>query len=142
MDEYSVVSFLNSLVNEKNVAAATQNQELCALVFLYKQVLQKPLGELDVLKYAGHNLRIPVVLTPEEVKAILSFMKEVNKLITSLMYGADMRVSEVLRLRIMDLDFSYHQIQAREGKGGTGQLYSPANLNLNLRGAGVRFLLK
>lgn len=118
VDEKEVVNFLNYLVNEKNVAASTQNQALCALVFLYKQVLQKPLGVLDDLKYAGRNRNIPVVLTPEEVKAILSQMDGVKKLITSLMYGTGMRVSEVLRLRIMDLDFSYHQIHVRNGKGG------------------------
>lgn len=134
VDEQEVVNFLNYLVNEKNVAASTQNQALCALVFLYKQVLQKPLGVLDDLKYAGHNRRIPVVLTPEEVKAILSHMKGVKKLITGLMYGSGTRVSEVLRLRIMDLDFSYHQIQVRDGKGGKDRVtLMPEKLKAELK---------
>ncbi|MEX0609760.1 MAG: integron integrase [Balneolaceae bacterium] len=117
-EQAKVVEFLNYLVNERNVAASTQNQALCSLVFLYKQVLNQPLGMLDNLKYAGNSQNIPVVLSPEEVKNMLNSMGGVKKLIASLMYGTGLRVSECLRLRILDVDFSYSQIQVRNGKGG------------------------
>ncbi|MEX0722554.1 MAG: integron integrase, partial [Gracilimonas sp.] len=121
-EESKVVDFLNYLVNDRNVAASTQNQALCSLVFLYKQVLGKPLGVLENLKYAGKKRNIPVVLSPEEVKQVLKNLNGVKKLITSLMYGTGLRVSECLRLRIKDVDFSYHQIQVRNGKGGNDRI--------------------
>ena len=116
--EHKIVDFLNHLVNNRNVAAPTQNQALCAIVFLYGQVLQKPVGVLNNLKYAGRSENIPVVLTPQEVKAIFAHLEGVQWLMVSLLYGTGMRVSEGVRLRVMDIDFGYNQVQVRDGKGG------------------------
>jgi integron integrase len=117
MKEPEVVEFLNVLANEKNVAASTQNQALCALVFLYKQVLKHPLTELKDLKRAKKPQKLPVVLTESEAKRILNEMHGVPSLIAKLMYGSGLRISEALRLRIQDLDFEYYQITVRSGKG-------------------------
>jgi integron integrase len=117
MTEPEVVGFLNYLANEKNVAASTQNQALCAIVFLYKHILQQPLDELEDLKRAKRPQILPVVLTEMEAKRVLDEMHGVPALTAKLMYGSGMRVSEVLRLRIQDLDFEYHQITVRAGKG-------------------------
>lgn len=117
VDQKKITEFLNHLADHHNVAASTQNQALCALVFLYKEVLQKPVGVLDNLKYAKRYHHIPVVLTEQEVRAVLEQMKGVKKLIVSLIYGSGLRISECLRLRVQDLDFDYNQIDVRDGKG-------------------------
>ena len=117
LNESHVVSFLNDLANRKNVAASTQNQALSAIVFLYKNILNHPLNNLDNLKRAKRSVHMPVVLSDQEVKLILEYLEGLPKLIVSLLYGSGMRISEVLRLRILDLDMSYHQILIRNGKG-------------------------
>ncbi|TYP95240.1 integron integrase [Fodinibius salinus] len=115
--EDEVVTYLNYLANERTVAASTQNQALCALLFLYKHVLNEPLKELDSLERAKKPKKLPVVLTPKEVQKLLDHIDGVKKLIVELLYGAGLRISECLRLRYMDLDFDYNQIQIRSGKG-------------------------
>lgn len=117
MKEPEVVEFLNYLAIERNVASSTQNQALCALVFLYKQVLNRPLNELKDLKRAKKPQKLPVVLTVSEAKRILNEMHGVPALIAKLMYGSGLRISEALRLRIQDVDFEYYQIMVRSGKG-------------------------
>lgn len=117
LSEEHVVSYLNYLASERNVAASTQNQALCALLFLYEHVLEDPLQKLDDLQRADKLKKLPVVLTQKEVRSVLSEMKGTPKLIAELLYGAGLRVSECLRLRYLDLDFEYNQIQVRSGKG-------------------------
>lgn len=117
MDEQQVVQFLNWLATQRNVAASTQNQALCAIVFLYKHILQKPLGSLDDLKRAKESKHIPVVLSRNEVKRILAHMRAQPKLMVQLLYGSGLRQSECLRLRINDIDFEFSQIWVRNGKG-------------------------
>jgi len=117
MDQDHVVDFLNYLANEQNVAASTQNQALCAIVFMYDQVLNHPIGVLKDLKRAKRPKNLPVVLSKEEAKVILNQLEGLEKLIISLLYGSGLRISEVLRLRILDLDFDYMQITVRNGKG-------------------------
>ncbi len=117
LNETHVVSFLNDLANRKNVAASTQNQALSAIVFLYKNILNQPLKNLDNLKRAKRSVHLPVVLSEQEARLALEFMEGVPKLIVSLLYGSGMRISEVLRLRVLDLDLNYHQIVIRNGKG-------------------------
>jgi len=117
LNEDDVVSFLNFLANQKNVSASTQNQALSAIVFLYKNILNKPLERLDHLKRAKKGMHLPIVLSEAEVKMILSQMKGVHKLIISLLYGSGLRISEALRLRVQDIDFDYNQIVVRSGKG-------------------------
>lgn len=113
----SVRGFLDHLVLERNVSASTQNQALNALVFLFRKVFELELGELGNFAYSKRPKRLPVVLTREEVKAVLEAMQGRNALLASLLYGTGMRLLEGLRLRIQDLDFGYQQILVRDGKG-------------------------
>jgi len=115
--EYKITSFLNYLSQERNVASSTQNQALCSLIFFYEQVLEKPVGTLKNLEYASVRKNLPVVLTEKEVRDVLGYLSGVKKLIVSLLYGAGLRISECLRLRIMDLDLEYHQVEVRNSKG-------------------------
>lgn len=112
-----VVEYLNYLANERNVAASTQNQALSALLFLYDQVLESPLGDLGDIKRARKPRKLPVVLTEAEIAAIFAEMEGLPKLIAQLLYGTGMRISECLRMRVMDLDFEMRQIKVRNGKG-------------------------
>ncbi len=117
ISEKEITDFLNYLAVDRNVAASTQNQALCALVFLYDQVLELAMPFFKNLKRAKKPSRIPVVLTTKEIKDIFLRMNGLPLLICKLMYGAGMRVSEVLRLRVLDIDFGYNQIAVRNGKG-------------------------
>lgn len=112
-----VVAFLNWLAADRNVTASTQNQALCAIVFLYKHILEQPLKKLENLQRAKESQHIPVVLSKGEVQRILYQLKGTKKLVVSLLYGAGLRLSECLRLRVGDIDFSYNQVWIRNGKG-------------------------
>lgn len=117
LDETHIVAFLNDLANRKNVAASTQNQALSAIIFLYKHILKNPIENLDKLKRAKKSSHMPVVLTESETRSVISHLDGVQHLFASLLYGAGLRISEALRLRILDIDFGYHQITVRNGKG-------------------------
>jgi integron integrase len=112
-----VTAFLNHLARERNVAAATQNQALSALLFLYREVLQQPLPWLDQLERAKRPARLPTVLSPAEVRRLLAAMQGTKWLMASLLYGAGLRLTECLKLRVKDVDFEYRQIVVRDGKG-------------------------
>jgi integron integrase len=112
-----ITAFLNHLATERNVAAATQNQALSALLFLYKRVLQQSLPWLKDLERAKRPARVPTVLTRREVKRLLAAMRGTKWLMASLLYGAGLRLTECLRLRVKDVDFEYRQIVVRDGKG-------------------------
>jgi integron integrase len=112
-----VTSFLNYLARERDVAAATQNQALAALLFLYKQVLARPLPWLDELDRARRPARVPTVLTKDEVGRLLANLDGTRWLMASLLYGAGLRLRECLKLRVKDIDFEYRQIVVRDGKG-------------------------
>jgi len=118
MGEAEVRDFLSSLATERHVAASTQNQALCALLFLYGDVLSKPLASVDDIIRAKRPTRLPVVFSPEEVASILSRLDGTKWLVASLLYGSGMRLLECLRLRVKDVDFGYSQIIVRDGKGG------------------------
>lgn len=118
MGEPEVTAFLNHLAVERDVAAATQNQALSALLFLYKEVLAQPLPWLDGLARAKRPAHLPTVLTVDEVRRILGGMKGDKWLMANLLYGAGLRLRECLRLCVKDIDFGYRQILVREGKGG------------------------
>lgn len=117
MDEDDLVKYLNYLAEERYVAGSTQNQALCAILFLYEYVLRQPLEKMMDFKRAKTPKKLPVVLTPGEVKEVLQKMEGTPRLIAELLYGAGLRISECLRLRVLDLDFEYNQIQVRSGKG-------------------------
>ena len=113
-----VTAFLNHLATERHVAAATQNQALAALLFLYRETLGVHLPWRADLEHAKRPVRVPVVLTQDEVKAVLSQVTGVKWLMVGLLYGAGLRLRECLQLRVKDVDFSYRQITGRQGKGG------------------------
>jgi integron integrase len=117
MGAAEVTAFLNHLARQRNVAAATQNQALSALVFLYKEALGQPLPWLDDLERAKRPARLPTVLTTSEVQRLLAAMNGTKWLMASLLYGAGLRLTECLKLRVKDVDFEYRQILVRDGKG-------------------------
>ena len=117
MGEDEITRFLSTLAVHGQVSASTQNQALCALVFLYRHVLGQNLGWLEDVVRAKRPQRLPVVLTRPEVKALLGALDGAHWIMASLLYGAGLRLLECLRLRVKDIDFASHQILLREGKG-------------------------
>jgi len=99
------------------MSASTQNLALCALLFLYHHVLRRELEDLGRVFRARSPKRLPVVVTREEVNLILDHLDGDRWLMGGQMYGAGLRLSECLRLRVQDLDFSENQIVVRDGKG-------------------------
>jgi integron integrase len=110
-------AFLTHLAVDGNVAAATQNQALSALLFLYREVLQIDVPWLDKVVRAKRPQRLPVVLTRQEVRTVLEKMTGVYGLMAALLYGTGMRLMECVRLRVKDLDFERGEILVRDGKG-------------------------
>lgn len=117
LGEKDVVAFLNWLAVDRNVVASTQNQALCAIIFLYDHILEQPLGRLHNLQRAKETQHIPVVLSAQEARHILKQLSGVRKIIVSLLYGSGLRLSECLRLRVQDIDFAYSQVWIRNSKG-------------------------
>ncbi|GAB4577996.1 MAG: hypothetical protein Fur0022_07280 [Anaerolineales bacterium] len=117
MGAEEVRQFLTHLAAEKNVSASTQNQALSALLFLYRDVINAPLGFIEGFAFAHTNRRVPVVLTPEEVRRVLAYPRGESWLVVSLLYGSGLRLLEALQLRVKDVDFGYKQITVRSGKG-------------------------
>ena len=113
-----VEAFLTRLATRGNVAPSTQNQALSALLFLYREVLQQDLPWMDEIRRAKRPERLPVVLSREEVAALLAEMNGVTWLMASLLYGSGLRLMECMRLRVQDVDFLRHEITVRQGKGG------------------------
>ncbi len=112
-----ITRFLSSLAVDGKVAASTQNQALSALLFLYRAVLELDLPWLDGVVRAKRPQRLPVVLTREEVRAVLQPLEGVSRLMAHLLYGAGLRLLECCRLRVQDVDFGRNQIVVRTGKG-------------------------
>ncbi len=112
-----VEAFLTHLAVAGKVAASTQNQAKIALLFLYREVLETEQPWLDNVERARAPKRLPVVLTRDEVHAVLSRLSGTHWLIASLLYGAGLRIMEALRLRVKDVEFSRKEILVRDGKG-------------------------
>jgi integron integrase len=112
-----VEAFLTHLAVVGRVAASTQNQAKSALLFLYREVLGTQLPWLDNVQQAKAPKRLPVVLTRDEVEAVLGRLEGMHRLIAGLLYGSGMRLMECLRLRAKDIDFSRGEILVRDGKG-------------------------
>ena len=118
MNTPEVEAFLSYLAEVRNVSASTQNQAFNALLFLYREVLEIELeGRINAIR-AKKPKRLPVVLNREEVSRVLACMKGIHRIMASLLYGTGMRLSEVLNLRVKDIDFASALIIVREGKGG------------------------
>ena len=118
MGSGEVNTFLSHLAVSGKVAAATQNQALAALLFLYRDVLHLEVDWLEGLVRAKKPKRLPVVMSKAEVKAVLDQMPPDKHLMASLLYGCGLRLMECLRLRVKDLDFARREIMVRDGKGG------------------------
>jgi len=117
-----VTAFLTDLAVRQRVAAATQNQALAALLFLYRHVLAQDLPWLDGLVRATRPAHLPVVLSRAEVRAVLDRMDGVPRLMAFLLYGAGLRLLECCHLRAKDVDFDRNQITVRRGKGDKDRL--------------------
>jgi integron integrase len=117
MGAVQVNDFLTHLAVNGNVSASTQNQALSAILFLYRHVLDDPLPWLADLVRVSRARRPPVVLTRDEVRAILGELEGIPRLIATLLYGTGLRLLEGLRLRVKDIDFMARLIVVRDGKG-------------------------
>ncbi len=113
-----VQAFLTHLAVDRHVSPSTQNQAKAALLFLYRNLLHVELPWLSEVVHAKSSPRLPVVLTPGEVRVLLDQMEGVMALVARLLYGTGMRLLEGLRLRVKDLDFERREIVVRDGKGG------------------------
>ena len=117
MGPEEIRQFLSHLAVEGQVAASTQNVALCALLFLYRDVLQVELPYVEAIHRAKRPARLPVVFTRAEVSALLSHLSGTYSLVAGLLYGSGLRLMEAVRLRVKDLDFEYAEILVRDGKG-------------------------
>lgn len=142
MGEEEVRRFLTWLAVERHVATATQNQALNALVFLYRHVIGRPLGDIGEAVRARRPRRLPVVLSADEVRRVLARLGGVHWLVGALLYGSGLRLMEAMRLRVKDLDFDRQAVVVRDGKGGKDrvvtlapELYAPLREHLRRRHA-------
>lgn len=117
MAEKEISQFLTNLAINSRVSATTQNQALNALLFLYNEVLRKEIGYVNGVVRAKRSRRVPVVLTREEVRSLLSHLDSTQWLMATLLYGAGLRLMECCRLRVKDVDFDRNEITIRAGKG-------------------------
>jgi integron integrase len=118
MAEPEINAFLTHLATVEHVSASTQTQALSALLFLYRHVIGREVGELTGLVRARTSRRLPLVLTRDEVRAVLGALDGDKWLMASLMYGSGLRLMECLQLRVLDLGFMRGEIVVRDGKGG------------------------
>lgn len=117
MGAVEISKFLSYLAKERKISASTQNQALSALLFLYREVLDKSIDWIDDIERAKRPQRLPVVLTKDEAKAVLNHLRGELWIMANLLYGSGMRLMEAVRLRVKDVDFEEKQIIVREGKG-------------------------
>ncbi len=113
-----VTAFLTHLAVERKVSGSTQNQALAALLFLYGEILKRPVGWMADLVRAKAPKRLPVVLTRDETRAVLDRVEGPARIVCRLLYGSGLRLLEALQLRVKDLDFARGEIRVRSGKGG------------------------
>jgi len=117
MGKLEMEQFLTYLAVERNVASSTQNQALAALLFMYKEVLQMEPPWVENVTRAKKPQRLPVVLTKTEVSQLFEGIPISYQLQVKLLYGCGLRLMELVRLRVQDIDFGYHSITVRAGKG-------------------------
>jgi integron integrase len=117
MGKEHIEEYLSHLASDRHVAAATQSQALAAILFVYRHVLNIDLPWLGDVTRAKQPKHLPVVLTPEETRAVFANLHDVYWLIASLLYGSGLRLLEALTLRVKDVDLAYRQLIVRDGKG-------------------------
>jgi integron integrase len=126
---------LSALAIQSSVSAATQNQALAAIGFLYREILRTPIDDVEHITRPKQPVRLPVVLSRDEIKRVLAEMEGTPKLVAMILYGSGLRVLECLKLRVKDIDFSLHQIVVRGGKGNKDRITMlPAAAESLLRG--------
>ncbi|MCF7797240.1 MAG: integron integrase [Candidatus Marinimicrobia bacterium] len=118
MGELEINAFLSHLALKEKVSSSTQNQALAALLFLYRYVINRDVGDLGNVARARKPRHLPVVMTREEAKSVLNNLTGDKWLMATIMYGGGLRLMECLRLRVQDIDFSKNEILIRDGKGG------------------------
>jgi integron integrase len=134
MAEREINRFLTHLAVTEKVSASTQNQALAAILFLYRHVIRRDIGDLGEVIRARRPERLPIVMTREEVKAVLANLTGDKWLIAAIMYGAGLRLMECLRLRVQDVDFSRNEMLIRDGKGAKDRITMlPESLKAPLR---------
>ena len=121
VDKKVIEAFLSHLANERNVAVDTQRAALSAIKFLYLQVLNKELGRLDFCP-TTKDRKIPVVMCFQQTTTLMHLHSGLARLHAELMYGCGLRISDCLRLRINDLDFSNNTVQINDSKGNKNRL--------------------
>ena len=137
MGDAEVRRFLTDLAEKQSVSAPTQNQALNALVFLYRDVLQSPLGKMEAFVRAKRPKNLPIVLTKTEVRSVLKHMVGVARLVAVLLYGSGLRLLECLTLRVKDLDFERMEIRVRRGKGRKDRLWAAAHKRCSRQSARI-----
>ena len=135
MAELEINAFLTHLAVKEKVSASTQNQALSALLFLYRHVLSREVGDLGEVIRARKPKRLPVVMTRGEVRQVLCHLRGDKWLMASLLYGSGLPLMECLRLRIQDIDFTRSEITVRDGKGAKDRVTMlPGSLKVLLQG--------
>lgn len=117
MGDKEIGEFITHLAKNEKVSATTQNQALCAIIFLYKNVLKKELENTISIYWSKRPKKLPVVFTKSEAIEVLNNLKGIHWLVGMLLYGSGLGLSESLELRIKDIDFGYNQILVRNSKG-------------------------
>jgi integron integrase len=117
-----VTSFLSHLATSERLSASSQNQALAALLFLYRHVIGGELPWIDGVVRAVRPVRLPVFMSREEVRTVISHLHGAHRLVALLMYGAGLRILEALRLRVKDVDFNTNSITIRRGKGAKDRI--------------------
>jgi integron integrase len=117
MGDQEIRAFLSHLAEKEQVAASTQNQAFSALLFLYRQVLNRDLTVSYQSIGASRPKRLPTVLTKEETQKVIDYLSGEYQLVAKLLYGSGLRVTECLRLRVKDIDFDYKTVTIYDGKG-------------------------
>ncbi len=118
LGENEVNDFLTKLAVKDKVASSTQSQARAALLFFQQEVLHRPKTDFANIVRAKKPLRLPVVLSRQEIFKVMTYLEKEKQLICSLLYGTGLRLMECLRLRVLDIDFDSNDIVVRSGKGG------------------------
>jgi len=126
MGDNEVEKYLDYLVLKKNVSPKTQATALNALAFLYKHIIKQELSPDLVFVRSKKQQKLPIVMTPDEVKLLMSFLDKRYYLIAGLMYGSGLRVMEAVQLRVQDIDFDYKSIRIWNGKGNKHRIVTLA----------------
>ena len=134
LDEEDIRTFLEDLAVNGRVAASTQNQALNAIVFLYRHVLDREVGDIGLFTRAKAPTRLPTVLSRREVSRVLAAMSGTSGLVSRLLYGCGLRITEAVTLRVMNIDFEYGVIHVKGAKGGKDrQTMLPSSLRIVLK---------